>query len=200
MSDHQIEIFWDVGSPYTHLAIAQLEAIGKSSGLPIKLRPFLIGGVFKAVGNSMPGILPPKAKYMMHDLTRWREYLKVDLKLPSEGTPFPINSLKPMRVAMLCETRGNGQAYCEALFSAYWGRGEDVSDPSVLNGVIDSVGLDPAETLEAAGSDENKAALRANTDEAVERGAFGAPSLFVGDQLFWGNDRIGLMLDYIAKL
>ena len=200
MSDHKIEIFWDVGSPYTHLAIGQLEAIQKRSGLPVELRPFLIGGVFKATGNSAPGFLPAKAKYMMHDLIRWRTLLNLDLKLPTEGTPFPINSLQPMRVAMLCENRGQGEAFCKALFAAYWGRGEDVSNPEVLNAVIQTVGLDPVETLDAANSAENKAALRANTDEAVERGAFGAPSLFVGDQLFWGNDRIGLMLDYIATL
>ena len=200
MPDHKIEVFWDVGSPYTHLAIGQLEAIKKRSGIPVQLRPFLIGGVFKASGNSPPGMLPAKAKYMMHDLMRWRNFLDLDLKLPSEGTPFPINSLLPMRVAMLCETRGNGQAFCEAVFASYWGRGEDVSNVEILSQVIEAVGLAPAETLEAAISSENKAALRANTEEAIERGAFGAPSMFVGDQLFWGNDRIGLMLDYIAAL
>ena len=200
MSDHKIEIFWDVGSPYTHLAIGQLEAMQKRSGLPVELRPFLIGGVFKSTGNSAPGILPAKAKYMMHDLTRWRNHLNLELKLPTEGTPFPINSLKPMRVAMLCQTRGQGETFCRALFAAYWGRGEDVSNPEVLTKVIESVELDPAEIIEAAGSDDNKAALRANTDEAVARGAFGAPSLFVGDQLFWGNDRINLMLEHIKTL
>ena len=120
MSDPKIEIFWDVGSPYTHLAISQIEAIEKRSELSVELRPFLIGGVFKATGNNAPGILPAKAKYMMHDLIRWRDFLKVDLKLPTEGTPFPINSLLPMRVAMLCQGRGQGRAFCQSLFNAYW--------------------------------------------------------------------------------
>ena len=185
----KLEFFWDVVSPYTYLAFTQLDGLRERSGAELLLRPFLVGGVFKATGNEMPARLPAKAKYMMQDLARWRDAYAVPLKLPGE-TPFPINSLLPMRAAMAAEAVGAQEVACRALFDAYWGRGVDVSGAAELAEVLAGAGLDGDGLLAAAATQGIKDALRANTDEAVARGAFGAPAMFVGEALFWGNDRL----------
>ena len=190
-----LEIFWDVGSPYTYLAIKQLEQRWEEVGDRVRLRPFLIGGVFKGTGNSMPAAVPAKAAYMMRDLRRWAQRLEVPMRLPGEGTPFPINTLNPMRVAVAAGMEGKAMPFCLGLFHAYWGEGRDVSQLEVLSEIIGEVGFVAADLLEKAGSQEVKDTLRATTGEAVERGAFGAPAIFVGESHYWGNDRLDMALE-----
>lgn len=185
-----LEIYWDVGSPYSYLAIKQLEKQWSEIGEYVVLKPVLIGGVFKASGNLMPASVPAKAIYMLQDLQRWRDYLDVPLCLPTEGTPFPINTLLPMRCATAAQKEGKGWEFCLALFHSYWGEGQDVSEPEILTKVVTQVGLKVEPFLELATSQENKDHLRANVEEAVERQVFGAPAIFVGDEHFWGNDRL----------
>ena len=184
-----IEIFWDVASPYTYLAITQLPAIAERTGAELVFRPFLLGGVFKATGNNMPGAVPAKGAHMMNDLTRWAEQYGVTIKKPGE-VPFPINSVTPMRVAIVAGRKGLGREAAQALTRAYWGEGRDVSQPEVLTDVVTSLGLDPTEMVKAIQEQSVKDELRTQTGEAVERGAFGAPTMFVEGQMFWGNDRL----------
>lgn len=190
----KIELFWDVGSPYTYLALTQIDALVERTGAELELRPFLLGGVFKSAGNTMPAAVPAKAIYLAEDLRRWRDHYRVQMKMPSEVI-FPISTLLPMRVAIAAQRAGKGDAFCHAVFSAYWRDGRDVSQSAELEQVVRAVGLDPKSMIDASSSAEVKDALRANTDEAVARGAFGAPALFVGDALFWGNDR----LDFVER-
>lgn len=184
------ELFWDVGSPYTHLAVTQVEGLRRRTGAQIELRPFLLGGVFKSAGNPAPASVPAKARYLIEDLRRWRDFYRVPMKLPPNEVPFPLNTLLPMRAAVAARHLGAGDAYCHAVFHAYWGEGRDVSLPDTLAEVARSIGLDPARLLEAASGQAAKDELRAATDEAVRRGAFGAPAIFVGDDLYFGNDRL----------
>jgi 2-hydroxychromene-2-carboxylate isomerase len=184
-----LEFFWDVGSPYTYLAATQLPLLAQRTGATIRYRPFLLGGVFKSTGNSRPIEVAAKAAHLLSDLGRWRDHYGVPMKLPPE-VPFPINTLGPMRAAVAADAKGKGEAFCHAVFRRYWAEGKDVSNADELGSVVASVGLDPREVLEASVSQEVKDHLRKNTEEAVQRGAFGAPAFFVGGELFWGNDRL----------
>ena len=185
----KLEFFWDVGSPYTYLASTQLAALGERTGATIVTRPFLVGGVFKAVGNHMPASIPPKASYLGADLARWREHLGVQLLIPVAEVVFPINSLTTMRAACAVEDQ-DATRFMHTVMAGYWQQGIDVGEKTQLHGVLADAGFD-ADALIAATSDQAiKDKLRANTEEAVARGAFGAPTWFVGDQHFFGNDRL----------
>jgi len=182
----KIELFWDVGSPYTYLASTQIASLRAKSRAEIVLRPFLLGGVFKATGNKMIDVAP-KAKNLMEDLTRWAKLYDVKMRVPGfDSVPFPINSLQAMRCATAAqlESPAEGEALMHTLMKAYWVDGKDLSDRAVLESVAGS------KWMAASDLQPNKDALRKTTEEAVERGVYGAPTFFVGEQLFWGNDRI----------
>lgn len=193
-----LELFWDVGSPYSYLAITQAPGLVAEVGGTLLLRPFLLGGVFKATGNKMPAAVPAKGLYMMKDLARWRDRIGLRFRLPNEGTPFPLSTVLPMRLAMAADRAGVGETCCAALYETYWGEGRDVSKPAVLEELLAQAGLD-ANLLSQATEQETKDALRANTDEAVARGAFGAPTFFVGEEMFWGSDRLQLAVEALEK-
>ena len=182
-----VEYFWDVSSPYTYLAHTQLPALAERTGATIVYRPFLLGGAFKLAGNSMPAGVPNKGKFLFADIQRWADQYGVTIAMPSF---FPVNSLKAMRGAFVADREGKQVAYADAVFRAIWADGVDVSRPELLAKVAEGVGI-AGETL-LAGIEEPgiKEALKAATSEAVERGAFGAPTFFVGGDLFWGNDRL----------
>lgn len=185
-----VEFFWDVASPYTYLASTQMKDLAARTGATVEYRPFLLGGVFKATGNSMPATVQARAMYMGRDLMRWKARYGVPMKMPVAEVAFPINSVKAMRVACALTEPGQGEAFCHAVMDAYWGQGKNVSEVEVLSEVIAGLGLDPAATLEAATTQPVKDALRANSDDAVAKGAFGAPTFVVDGQLYFGNDRL----------
>jgi 2-hydroxychromene-2-carboxylate isomerase len=195
---NKLELFWDVGSPYSYIAVAQAPKRVAEVGGQLVLRPFLLGGVFKATGNKMPASVQAKGSYMLKDLARWRDRLGLSFRLPNEGTPFPLSTVLPMRVATAADRAGVGEACCAALYQTYWGEGRDVSQPAVLEQMLADAGLD-AELLRKATEQETKDALRANTDEAVARGAFGAPTCFVGEEMFWGSDRLHLAVEALGS-
>jgi 2-hydroxychromene-2-carboxylate isomerase len=147
----------------------------------------LLGGVFKETGNSSQIAIEAKRKYMMADLSRWAKHYG----LPAPNNPhFPINTIRLMRGAVAAERSGVFAAYHRAVFDAFWRDGLNLGDAAVVREVLARADLD-AERL-AAASEEHavKDALRMATEAAVARGAFGAPTFFVGDQMFWGNDRL----------
>lgn len=186
----RLEFFWDVSSPYTYLAHTQVDALIARTGASLIHRPFLLGGVFKATGNAAPAAVLAKGVYMAKDLERWRDHYGVPMLMPLSEVTFPINSVLPMRVATAMSRRGLGKEVCTALMTAYWVKGQDVSDAAVVRAVVSAMGADADAVLEEAVSPEVKDELRATSDEAVSRGAFGAPTFVVGDQIFFGNDRL----------
>jgi len=188
----KIEFFWDVGSPYTYLAFTQLASLKERRKVDIVLRPFLLGGVFRASGNTMPAQVPAKAQYMLQDIKRWSTYYQVPI-CSFDEIIFPLNTILPMRVATAALAAGRGDDFAERVQKAYWVDGEDVSQPDVLGKILLSMGAGADTLLEQAKTQSIKDALRATTDEAVERGAFGAPAIFVGAEQFWGNDRLALL-------
>lgn len=188
-----IEFFYDIGSPYSYLAATRLEGLIGRTGAAVRWRPFLLGGVFKASGNRMPASVQSKARWMLGDLTRWAKHYGVEFQMSSR---FPLSTLLTQRslaAAGLEHGEGAVQPLSMALFRAYWVDDLDVSDPGVITRLADGVDLNGAAVVARATEQESKDKLRADTDEAVARGAFGAPTFFVGDDMFWGNDRIMLL-------
>lgn len=175
-----IEFFFDVASPYSYLASTQVDAVGARAGVPVRWRPFLLGGVFKATSNQPPASTAARQPWLIRDLHLWAEQYGVPFVFPPF---FPINSLAPMRIlASLPEDEV--PAVAARLFRAHWAEERNPSDPAELVALV-------GEAMAAqAGSQEAKDRLRQNTEEAVARGAFGAPTLFVGDEMFFGNDRL----------
>ncbi|MBK6685080.1 MAG: 2-hydroxychromene-2-carboxylate isomerase [Deltaproteobacteria bacterium] len=185
-----VELFWDVASPYTYLAHTQMAGLEARTGAEVQYRPFLLGGVFKSTDNLMPGANPYKAAYLVKDLARWRDHYQVPMKMPALEVIFPLSSLLPMRLATAADLAGQGRTLATAFFQAYWVQGRNVGEESEARGVVEEAGLDAAALFAAAQTGPVKDRLRANTEEAVSRGAFGAPAIFVGDQLYFGNDRL----------
>ncbi|MCU0967282.1 MAG: 2-hydroxychromene-2-carboxylate isomerase [Rubrivivax sp.] len=189
-----IEFWFDFGSPTTYLAHTQLPRIARETGATLVWRPMLLGGVFKATGNASPVTVPAKGRWMHQDLQRWARRWDV----PFAFNPhFPINTLTLMRGATGLQMR-QPQAvpgYLDAVFHAMWVRPRDLGDPAVLAEVLAGAGLDPAAFQALVADPEVKAALVAATEEAVARGVFGAPTVFVGDAMFFGQDR----LDFVRE-
>jgi len=183
-----LEFFFDYASPYSYLASEQLEAVVKRTGAEVRWRPFLLGAVFKATGNVPPISTPSKGLYLAKDLDDWAR----SLGLPAFRMPddFPINSLKANRLGLVAAEQGSIVPFSHAAFRAAFVHGKDLNEPAVLAELARAAELDPDKALARLDNQEIKDALRRNTDEAVSRGAFGAPTFFVGERMFFGNDRL----------
>lgn len=181
----KVEFFFDLSSPYSYLAATQMPALAERTGATVAWRPMVLGAVFKTVGNDMPARVPPKARWMMQDLPRWAEHYGVPFKMSSH---FPLNTIKAMRLILVDDAKA--AAVARAGFAAMWAEDRDITAEAELRRIAEQGGLDAATALAAIESPAVKDRLRANTDEAVSRGAFGAPTFVVGEELFWGNDRL----------
>ena len=182
-----IEFLFDVGSPTTYLAYRRLPAIAARTGANIDYIPVLLGGIFKATGNAPPGLGASRGRWMQVDMARYAAREGIML---AQNPDFPINTITMMR--MLTAARGTAEfaPLLEALFSAMWENPRNMGDPAVLTATLKTVGLDPDVHLRRAADPEAKGALLAATKYAVSRGAFGAPTFFVGDEIFFGQDRL----------
>ena len=186
------EFFFDFGSPASYLAYTQLDGIARRTGAEIVYRPMLLGGVFKATGNASPAMVPAKGKWMNADLARFARRYGV----PFAHNPFfPVNTLLMMRGAAAFELEGALRPYADAMFKAMWVDQKNMNDMPTAAGVLKTAGIDPAAFMARAESQPAKDRLKATTEEAVARGVFGAPTTFVGDDMFFGQDR----LDFIEE-
>jgi 2-hydroxychromene-2-carboxylate isomerase len=183
----ELEFFFDYGSPFSYLADSQLEGLAERTGAVVSYRPMLLGGVFKETGNSSPISIEAKRKYMNADLERWAKHYGVPAL---HNQHFPINTIRLMRGAIAAHRSGVFAAYHRAIFDAFWRDGLNLGDAAVVRGVLERAGLDAVRLAAASEEHAVKDALRVATETAVARGAFGAPTFFVGDQMFWGNDRL----------
>lgn len=189
-----IEHYFDFGSPTSYLAWTQLPKIAADCGALIDWRPMLLGGVFKATGNSSPVTVPAKGRWMHDDILRWARRYGVGFAF---NPHFPINTLTLMRGATGIQLRDpqRFERYLETIYAAMWRAPCNLGDPAVLESVLGDAGFDAAEFIELVGDPEIKARLAATTDEAIARGVFGAPTSFVGTQMFFGQDR----LDFVRE-
>jgi 2-hydroxychromene-2-carboxylate isomerase len=188
----RLEYFFDYVSPFSYLADTRLAALAERTGAEIIYRPFFLGGVMNAAKNAPPTGVPNKGKYMFADIGRWARRYGIELNL---NPHFPVNTLHAMRAAVAAlgdERFGN---FHRAMYRGVWVEGTNLGDEEVLRRAIDAAGLDGAKILARAKEQDVKDTLRRNGEEAVERGAFGAPTFFVGDEMFWGNDR----LDFVEE-
>lgn len=188
-----LEFFFDIGSPYSYLAATQVGAMADRTGVSMRWRPFLLGGVFKGSGNEMPARVAAKARWMLDDLRGWSRLYGVPFQMASR---FPLNTLRTERAlcaAMLRAGDAAVPAYALALFQAYWVDDRDVSADAELSALANAAGLDGAAIVAGIDAQPSKDALRANTEEAVARGAFGAPTFYYRDAMYFGHDRLPLI-------
>ncbi|HEN8710697.1 2-hydroxychromene-2-carboxylate isomerase [Pseudomonas putida] len=189
-----VEFFFDLGSPASYLAWTQLPALCVRHGATLRYRPMLLGGVFQATGNASPVMIPAKGRYMFTDLGRFAARYGVPFGLPPG---FPINTLALMRglVGTQLRTPERFEALLAALFNGLWAQRRNLGDAAVLEQVLAENGFTAAEFQLLTGDAEVKAALKQATEEAVERGVFGAPTCFVDGQMYFGQDRLDFVAD-----
>ncbi|PKM29558.1 MAG: disulfide bond formation protein DsbA [Gammaproteobacteria bacterium HGW-Gammaproteobacteria-11] len=183
----QIEFFFDVGSPASYLAWTQLPALAARHAASIVWKPMLLGGVFQATGNSSPATVPAKGNYSRQDFQRFARRYGVTLK---HNPYFPINTLQLMRGATAYLGTEDFQRYLTAVFNAMWVEEKDMGQPEIVAEVLSRAGFDVAAVMQRLSDPQVKEQLKNTTAEAIERGVFGAPTLFVGEEMFFGQDRL----------
>ena len=190
-----LDFYFDCSSPWTYLAFHAIQPIAAELGAAIAWKPILVGGVFNAVNqtvyDSRAKPNPLKQAYMLKDLDDWARLYGLRIVFPPKV--FPVNSVKCMRGAFTALDEGKLVPYATAAFEAYWGDDRDIAREEVLAKIVERVGLPPAEYFAAISLPEYKERLRANTDELIARGGFGSPTMFVGNSMFFGNDRLPLV-------
>lgn len=194
-----IEFWFDFGSPTTYLAHTQMPKVAADTGAEVQYMPMLLGGVFKATGNQSPVLVPAKGRWMGDDLQRFARRYRV----PFAFNPhFPINTLTLMRGAVGLQMRQPERfmPYVNAMFHSMWVEPVNLGDGAVLASVLTAAGFDAALFQSLVADAEVKAKLIANTEAAVARGAFGAPTCFVGDQMFFGQDRLDFVREAASAL
>jgi len=193
-----VEYYFDFGSPAAYLASTQLKALAADTGATVLWRPMLLGGVFVATGNASPASVPAKGKYIFRDFHRFAQRYGVPLKV---NPFFPINTITLMRIAVGLQMRDDPlfMEYCTAMFRAIWVDAQNMNDPATVASVLQSAGFDAPALLALAGDQSVKDKLKADTEAAVARGIFGAPTFFVGDQMFWGQDRLDFVREALAS-
>ncbi|EIK94653.1 DSBA oxidoreductase [Pseudomonas sp. M47T1] len=193
-----VEFYFDLGSPASYLAWTQLPGICADTGGQLVYRPILLGGVFKATGNASPAAIPAKGRYMNRDLQRYAARYQVPLRFSSH---FPINTLPLMRMITGVQMHQPDRfiSLLECLFSALWVDGLNLGDPAVVQEAVEAAGFD-TQALQALVLDEGvKDRLKATTEQALQRGVFGAPSLFVDEELYFGQDRLEFVREALLR-
>ncbi|MBC5786330.1 2-hydroxychromene-2-carboxylate isomerase [Ramlibacter sp. USB13] len=194
---HALEFYFDVGSPAAYLAWTQVPRIARETGTEVEYRPFLLGGVFQATGNRSPMEVPAKGQYMVDDLQRFARRYGV----PFAHSPhFPINTLALMRMALGLQLRDPHRMvpFVDAVYRAIWVDGRNMNDPGTVAAALQAADFDPEKLLALASDPAVKDDLKAATQEAVQRGVFGAPTFFVGQEMFWGQDRLDFVKEALS--
>lgn len=200
-----IDFYFDVSSPWTYLAFRNIQPMAKELRVAIQWRPVLVGGIFNTVNQRMYASREdsnsPRNRYVLKDLQDCARQTGLTLVFPPKV--FPVNSVKAMRgciwLAQNIELKQHFLAFIEATFAAYFTQQEDISQDAVLANICRDAGIDAAAFAEGIMQPDIKQALKASTDEAIARGAFGVPSFFVGDDMYFGNDRLDLLRQSVLK-
>ena len=183
----QVDFYFDYGSPTSYLAYVQLPGLVARTGAIINHRPVLLGGIFQATGNRSPMDVPAKRKWMVADMA----FFAARYKVPFAINPyFPINTLNLMRGAIFAQNEGFLREYSDAVFSGIWVERRNLGDVAEVREVLATAGLAVDAMLAATQQPLIKEALKTATDAAVGRGVFGVPAMFVGDVMFFGQDRL----------
>ena len=198
----QLDFYFDCSSPWTYLAFHAVQPLALELGAEIAWKPILVGGVFNAVNQTVydnrakPN--PRKQSYMLKDLSDWARLYGLDIVFPPKV--FPVNAVKCMRGAFVALDEGKLVLYATAAFEAYWGEDRDLAREDVLAEIAAKAGLERQHFFAGIETDSCKARLRASTDELIARGGFGSPTIFVGDDMFFGNDRMPLVKSALEEI
>lgn len=196
-----IEFFFDCSSPWTYLAFHNLQPLVAELHEPVHWRPVLVGGIFNAINPSVYAMrespVPAKWAYMLKDMQDWAR--QAGLKIVFPPKVFPVNSVKAMRGCLWLEPQGKLLPFATAVFEAYWGREEDISQDAVLLKICAQVGVDNEAFMVGIAQPAIKAQLKANTEEVIARGGFGSPTIYLGNDMYFGNDRLSLVKSAILS-
>lgn len=188
----KLEFFYDYVSPYSYLANSQVKVVG---GSKLVYRPMFLAAVMQATGNRPPGTLEIRGKYLRKDIARWAAHYGIVF---NRNPKFPLDTLKALRLAIVAQHDGSFDDVHRALFEASFVTQSDLGDEAVLAEIMNTAGMDEADTFGQMADQSVKDELRANTDEAISRGAFGAPTFFVGEEMFFGNDRFDFIKEALG--
>jgi 2-hydroxychromene-2-carboxylate isomerase len=191
-----LEFFYDLSSPWTYLAFNNIQPILAETGAEVTWRPFLVGGVFNAVNLSVYQAraepTDPKIVHNYRWLHEWARVAGLPLMFPTEH--HPIKSVLVMRACCVLEQdQPTLQWFSKAAFDAYFARGENIDEPDVIQAIAEACGVDGAALLGSSAEQPIKDQLRSNTEEAIARGAYGSPTMYVGDSQYFGNDQLPLV-------
>jgi 2-hydroxychromene-2-carboxylate isomerase len=193
-----IEFFFDCSSPWTYLAFHNIQPLAKEFNAAISWRPILVGGIFNTVNKTMyetrANPVPAKQAYTVKDMQDWARVAGLKINMPP--TVFPVNAVKSMRGCCWVQTTQPDRLvpFATAVFEAYWGDDQDVSQDAVLTKICERAGIDPAKFFAGIAEQATKDSLKANTDEAIARGAFGSPTIYLDKtDMYFGNDRLPLI-------
>ncbi len=194
----KLQFWFDFASTYSYLSAMRIEQAASAKGVDVEWQPFLLGPIFAEQGwNTSPfNLYPAKGRYMWRDMERLCTARKLPLKQPE---PFPQNSLKAARLALAVEQGHQRAAFTRAVYSAQFGAGQNISDPSVLADCLVAADVSP-ETLERMGDPQIKTTLSNQVDQAKALHIFGAPSFIAGDELFWGDDRLDDAISHASTI
>ena len=193
-----VEFYFDLGSPYSYLAYYRLLQIAEQQEIQIVYKPILLGGVFKATGNRSPIEIPVKGVYSILDMQRWAEYYQIPMQMNSH---FPMNTLTLMRIltgVQLLHLEKFEQVL-KLLFDAMFGTPQNLNEPTVLAEVLKPSGFSVEDIMSMVQSEVVKQKLITETEQAIQRGIFGAPTFFVGDEMYWGQDRLHFVEQALNK-
>ena len=193
-----VEFYFDLGSPYSYLAYYRLLQMAEQQEIQIVYKPILLGGVFKATGNRSPIEIPVKGAYSILDMQRWAEYYQIPMQM---NPHFPMNTLTLMRIltgVQLLHLEKFEQVL-KLLFDAMFGTPQNLNEPAVLAEVLKPSGFSVEDIMSMVQSDVVKQKLITETEQAILRGIFGAPTFFVGDEMYWGQDRLHFVEQALNK-
>jgi 2-hydroxychromene-2-carboxylate isomerase len=193
-----VDFYYDFVSSASYLAYKRLPSMIKSSGGHINWKPMVLGGVFKAVGNVSPAHIEAKGKWLFDDMKRIADKHGFAF---SVNPAFPLNTIMALRGAIAAERLGPEvlSPYMDVMFDGAWANGDDLSNPEVVMELMEKAGLPAVEIANLAQDQAIKDELRANTEDAVKRGAFGAPTFYVNDEMHWGQDRLDAVMEALEK-
>ncbi len=187
-----IDFYFDFSSSYSYIGQHRLQELADNHNREVRWRPVALGAIFKSMGTGPHSPETPKGSYVWKDVER----SAADAGLPYHWPePFPFNSLSAARIYYYIAETDESKAieWARAVFDSSFGRGKDCSDPAELTKIAGKLGLDAADLLDACNRDEVKQILKDATAEAMQKGVFGAPTFFVGGDMYWGADRIDQM-------
>lgn len=195
MTTHTIQLWFDFASTYSYPAVMRAVALAGHNGLVLQWRPFLLGVVFKQQGwNDSPfNLYPAKGRYMWRDMERLCKAQGIPFHRPGQ---FPRNGLLAGRVACLYQESPWIADFVQAVYQANFVHDLDIADPVVVADVLHQLGVDGQRAIAAAASEAGKQTFQAQTGQAMALGLFGSPTFMVGDEMFWGGDRLDEALEF----